>query len=143
MFRKVEQELGRKIPDALKKLSGGKWEWEPTIGDRVCRGEMILFYAGIIPAINGKRAGKFISEAGTQYEWPISLVIPLLYWERIEEILEEMGYDKFKFSWHQLKDQFVICDIRKDDKLICAQAAKSRQEAVQRAILALVEEKEK
>lgn len=143
------------IPECQSCHGLGKvgWKWELTIGDKVCRGEMILFYAGIIPAINGKRAGKFISDAGTEYEWPISIVTPIIPWETIEQILKGVGYP-LKLI-HSTKGNPVhspemaqpnwFCQIWKGKyPIIFAQSnTDSRQEAVMLAVIALAKEMKK
>ena len=73
--------------------------------------------------------------------YPVDECIPLLHWEKLEEILEEMGY---AFYMHEHKDGYHagfygIGKIKGDAE----EFGKTRQEAVQRAVLALAEEKEK
>lgn len=133
MYNKIEQELGRKIPEALKKLSGGKWKWGPRIGERYLEKSDSWNQEHLICPHN-------FDALKPHYE----KLLPLLHWERqLEPILEGMGYylrvDSFP------RDHIHVCRIMSSytSKQICSAEAKKRQEAVQRAILALAKEKEK
>ena len=133
----------RKMKEAMEKLG---WKWEPKIGDKVCRGGMTLFYAGIIRAIDGKRAGRFISETGTEYEWPIYVVIRILPWEEVEGILEGMGYifEEPIRRCYGSEGYKCHCVIKKKDsfpkQLLGFGWGETRREAVREAVLKLKEE---
>ena len=135
MFRKVEQELGRKIPDALRKLSGGKWKWEPKIG------EWWLDLDGKVHCIGDELYLEHIQSIKE-----LAKAIPLLHWEwQLEPILEGMGYNLYMqpHAWKR-RGKFFICRILTEQRYTASEAsAKTRQEAVQRAVLALAEGKEK
>ncbi len=137
--RKMEE---RKMIEAMEELG---WEWEPKVGDKVCRGPMILFYVDIIPAIEGKRAGKFISEAATEYEWPILIVTRIIPWQEVEKILEGMGYifEEPIRRCYGSEGFKCHCAINKKNtwprKVGGFGWGKDRQEAVREAVLNLVE----
>jgi len=153
MFRKVEQELGRKIPGALRKLSGGKWKWKPEWLDP------LLFtygkYSGVYwfkcSDLSERFKGwifiltKGIEEAALHV--PQESCIPLLHWENhLEKILEGMGY--IVSIRRNLEPEFAkgrfCCEIEKGfDFPSYLECAETRQEAVQKAIIALAEGKEK
>ncbi len=130
----------RKMTEAMEELG---WEWEPKVGDKVCRGPMVLFYAGIIPAIEGKRAGKFISEAATEYEWPIDIVTRIIPWQEVEKVLEKAGY------WFEepIRREYgsegtkCHCVVKKRGyiKPLGIAWGDTRQDAVRKAVLSLVE----
>lgn len=134
MFRKVEQELGIKIPDALKKLSGGKWEWIPEWGDWVVHNHKARIVIGINPnwitlaTGNEEQAGVLKSSC-----------TPLLHWEKLEEIMYQLGFTMenptFLSVWKTHFSDQSGTKYREG-------YGKTRQEAVQKAVIALAKEKE-
>lgn len=145
MFTKLE--LGRKIPGALEKLSGGKWKWEPEWGDIVIQPpfDTPFIYKGIARAINGARAGKFESVTGTEVEATLVTFIPLLHWEKLEQQLETWKYkiDVIKHAGIYVNEPYFEVKIYELHNMspLAIKLGKTRQEAVQRAVLALTEEK--
>lgn len=124
MFTKVEQELGRKIPQALKKLSGGKWVWRPKIGD------LWLDLDGEVHCIGDELYLEHIQSIKE-----LAKAIPLLHWEEIKRILEEIGY------WVNVREfkKYFQCEIFREYKndFVLDQNGRTFQEAVQRATLGL------
>ena len=96
MFSKEAIKLAKPCYEAIKKISKGKWEWKPEVGEQFIGVHgMPIVIAGIIdvPLIFGteNRRLQYLSMDKVR-EIFVKDVIPLLHWERIEEILEGMGY---------------------------------------------------
>jgi len=106
----------------------GEWEWEPERWQQVVyRGKVNLIRAVLTPIyvdLLSKR-GVFIKD-----------LIPLLHWERIEEILEGMGYALSVLKY----EGYVKCYIHQKDDLLVTEQRKTRQEAVMRAVIELGKE---
>lgn len=129
------------IPYTCPKCKGtgkGKWEWEPKATDWVLfRGQARI----LMDTPKSAQRNEFI---------------PLLHWERIEEILKGMGYKTELDESSTLYKKFVIWDERQSrtvdvDGLINGQEgikryknwkgqAKYRQPAVMRAVIKLGKE---
>lgn len=149
MFNKEEIALAKPTVEAIKKISrnyynsvsklpgGGlsetEWEWEPEVGEFYITPENEIWCIGD----DLDREDTIIAkDLNKKY-------IPLLHWERIEEILEGMGYSMIVS--HPLdcpdgKRLGYLCIIwHKDwssDKEI-EYVGDRRQEAVQRAVIEL------
>jgi len=88
MFSKETQALAKATVEAIKKISKGKWEWKPQFGDYVLWNNELWFfrcYAGLGQAL--------LHQVSESQVANIKACIPLLHWERIEEILEGMRYE--------------------------------------------------
>lgn len=117
----------------------GKWEWEPQ------RGEFAQIGMGMIILVDrdGLFENKFV-ETSDMGLIEINRLTPLLHWERIEEILEGMGYEVKTFDI-QVKRRRWLSHIWKrgklKDKLVASvDNCKTRQEAVQKAVIELGKE---
>jgi len=125
----------------------GKWEWKPEVGECFSFGWKDIRKLIIIPV-------KFYLEEDNicfdDYVFPISHCIPLLHWERIEEILEGMEYriytEKFYMDSQLKSRKSAECKIYQYDQhlqggtLLVKLEAKTRQEAVQQAVIELGKE---
>jgi len=121
----------------------GKWEWEPEVGEwcifqdahipprkKVC---LVIRAEGLYISVFPKYLDKFGDY--TCFRKPTNC-IPLLHWERIEEILEGMGYE----VWTDKLKGYVKCRIfRGKDQLVLEQR-KTRREAVYAAVIELGKE---
>ncbi|MBA7492544.1 hypothetical protein ES702_03094 [subsurface metagenome] len=81
MFTKEVIALALKVNEAIKKISKGKWEWEPEIGECFYGLSKVLHWI-----VNEKQCFSV-----TQYIEKRKLT-PLLHWERIISILKSLGY---------------------------------------------------
>lgn len=101
MFSQETVKLAKPCIEAIKKISKGKWEWEPEVGewcivkDKRVRRKGWDTRMGLIVSVNLSIC-TIKTENGLNYI--IENCIPLLHWERIEEILEGMGYDVFLYD---------------------------------------------
>lgn len=108
----------------------GKWEWEPEVGE--------CFY-GLSKAlhwiVNEKQRFSI-----TQYIEKRKLT-PLLHWEKIEEVLEGMGYKIWttKYYWKDTIKALYECQISLGlrSEAIVDEEATTAQEAVRRAVIEL------
>jgi len=76
--------LAKPCYEAIKKISKGKWEWEPEKWQGVIyRGKVDLVLHVLTPIYVDllSKSGVFIKD-----------LIPLLHWERIRKILKQCGY---------------------------------------------------
>jgi len=160
MFTKKEIELAPAVYEAIKRISvksekypcltkdkNGieqltykKWEWEPkpfelflSDKDIYCVVDVSLFRDPQIDWIIEKAFDKDGNNDGPFYP---EHCIPILHWEKIEEILEGMGY------WLRIGDKYS-CQIHLPNGVNAwpdgAGIGKSRQEAVQKAVIKLGE----
>ena len=129
MFTKEEQALAKPCHEAIKKISKGKWEWEPEIGEWAISEEYTFLIIG---------AHDNIVEYNFGY-YPQKDCVPLLHWERIEEILALFGYELIMLGTGYYAD--FACGIQQDDKeMIKRIEAPTRQLAVMRAVIELGKE---
>lgn len=121
----------------------GEWEWKPEVGEYcIYRPNSPYFNKlELITGINKEKRKLLLSHSIDSY--PMDECIPLLHWEKLEEILEEMGYviDLGKeytswedFTWH--------CDLRQKYTsgykfVLAGSSCKTRQEAVMWAVIEL------
>lgn len=160
MSSKEEIALAKDAVEAIKKISKGKWEWEPKWNDKaitsvgtVAQVTMILTNGQICLRdrldnhfYGGRQDGKWVV-SGSPIEELIPLLheelIPLLHWERIEEILEGMGY-RLWVEKH-LDSEFTCTIAVKTDEMyekrVCRTQAKTRQTSVMLAVIELGKEK--
>jgi len=151
MFTKEAQELASKVYEAIKKISKGKWEWEPKAGG----GEWCI-YNKKPHLIVGVGVGNdlWLRKSGIMcYMFEPDKrkkIIPLLHWERIEEILEGMGYRVYMEEFYMDRSlkarKSAECKIYKYGEdlqggtLLIKIEAKSCQLAVMRAVIELGKE---
>lgn len=136
MFSREEIALAPKVDEAIKKIAekaGKTWEWEPK------RGEFAQIGMGMIVLVDrdGLFENKFVDTSNMGII-EINRLIPFLHWERIERILEGMGYEtelnEFKATGSDYA--YGIFGYDKNDKYHTAHGyGKTRQEAVQRAVI--------
>lgn len=127
--------------DACDGTGKGKWEWEPKPRDEFIATDGSKRF--IVKAISNGITTAIQDECG--YHWGVSKVIPLLYWERIKETLEGMGYtiDIGKPNGCILNDYVTHiddyeCVIRNGNfKTLAKVFGKSCQLAVMRAVIEL------
>lgn len=120
----------------------GKWEWEPEVGESFVGSEGVpIVIAGIIDvplALGTENRRLQHLSLGKVKEVFVKDTIPLLHWEKLEEILKEMGYIinlqyNPKVAWW--------CEIWRNELLLeKVDACQTRQEAVQRAVIELGKE---
>jgi len=146
MFTKTEIELAPKVYEALKKIAekqGKKWEWEPEIGDWFLLNDYPYVVAGVLwytiankvdnePQPDDAISVVYVKSHTIQTEAHDN-VIPLPHWEKLEEIMEGLGY----ILQGPFKDK--SCFVARFGVKGWAEG-KSRQEAVMRAIIKLGEE---
>lgn len=142
-FTKEAQELAKPCCEAIKKISKGKWEWRPRYRDACLRKRG---YPGICTVlIYDPLGGQVkITRGFGRAKWvPADDIIPLLHWEKIEEILEGMGWSKFKFSFSingtvEARSHKTVSKPDTSDWIkLCSGTGKSRQEAVTWAVIKL------
>jgi len=121
----------------------GKWEWKPEVGECFSFGWKDIRKLIIIPV-------KFYLEEDNicfdDYVFPISHCIPLLHWERIEEILEGMGYYLKITKYDEWGNPLKMCVAEiwlKGHSSVESKSAvaKTSQEAAQKAVIELGKEK--
>ena len=113
--------------EAIKKISKGKWEWEPQVG------EWYISPMDIIHLIPERQ------ELSKDYQ---KLCIPLLHWERIEEILEGigLGFGVWRTFEGVSLEMYWLEDNPNQDPCVIIEKAKSRQEAAYKAVIELAKE---
>lgn len=92
MLTEEERELAVEFNEALKKVSKGKWKWEPRWGDH-----FILVNAHCIFHYAEREKVHFLNDAWEDLQSrPLKYFeensTPLFHGERVVEILEGMGY---------------------------------------------------
>ena len=157
MFTKEAQELAKATVEAIKKIaerqekecpeckgkgilglpscrlckgSGrvkGKWEWEPEVGEWYYQD----FGNGKLLLVKDEHVRLDIIE--DLYVEHVKLT-PLLHWEKIEEILEGMGYELGLHNWLENKYQGSIYF---NNRRLFGTIGKSHQEAVMLAVIEL------
>lgn len=151
MFSKEAIALAKPCYEAIKKISKGKWEWEPEKGELFGLPDLeyhpdnlgVYLYTVDYAVFYYHFIKKRIVETQTDY---LEYCIPLLHWEEIEEILEGIGYeigiDKLtKITSEQEKhpDKFEVIiektgEIGGEENWI---SGSTRQLAVMRAVIEL------
>lgn len=140
MFNKIEIDLAKPAYEALKEIAkrqGKKWEWEPEIG------EWCLWknqpHIVLEPEEQDNWITLFVGKDEAYYRQlvvPMERCVPLLRWEKLEKILESLGYVVMIYQ-----DR---CEIWAEDntgmRLRVRRKGRSRQEAVMRAVIKLGEE---
>lgn len=132
MFTKEEITLAKPVIKAIKKISKGKWEWKPEVGEWWFderkdhgRNPILISLPSDIEWIN---------------TYP-TICIPLLHWEKIEEILEEMGYKTWttKYYWEDTIKTLYECQISLGlrSEAIVDEEATTAREAVMQAVIEL------
>lgn len=136
MFTKEEIALAKDTVEAIKKISKGKWEWEPEVG------EFVIIYGQVVLV---KSVWPEALHYGISLEYGLHGIegyakdyIPLLHWERIEKILEGMGYELDVFK--SIKEHLFVCSVHRNSKIVLVVRAKSRQLAVTQAVIELGKE---
>ena len=114
-----------------------KWEWKPQVGDWV-----IAPFGDDNPyLITNVKARMFRSKTGVgshmESKNSYSKIIPIIPWEMIVEILKGAGYRVCVLDY----ENYIECLIYKGkNKFMAGEKAKSRQEAVCKAVIALAKE---
>jgi len=133
MFTKKEIELAPKVNEILTKLG---WEWIPEMG------EWCIYGFGVLGLVIGVRGKQWLNISDYGYELHRDSAYPILQWEKIEEILEKLGYSVEIKNIYYFYDkyEFVISQQYSNFKTI-EERAKTRQEAVMKAVTKLGKEK--
>lgn len=94
MFTKETQELAKATAEAIKKISKGKWEWEPEMGEWCIWQDKVYVIYEVEENI-----GEIIQMKDTRIAAPYDFhyvmrksLTPLLHWERILSILKTFGF---------------------------------------------------
>ena len=136
MFSKAEIKLAPKVHKVLKKL-GYKWIPEEGEWGLTDYGEAVLIYRNV----DEKSKENCSLLANTETYGVTACIgpgyhevgIPILHWEKIEEVLEKMGWSRFQFTrW----GNGVRVDIFLREQHIFGRG-KTRQLAVMRSIIKL------
>lgn len=147
MFTKTEIDLASKVYEALKKIAerqGKKWEWEPEFGEwLIYRSPKVIGETvGIIDYIVSKKVICFAPEEGNIHYDYCEIddgFIPILHWEKLEGILEDLGYEVIVYRYK--------CEVWAEEdtgmRLKCRKKGQTRQEAVMRAVIKLAGDEEK
>ena len=125
--------LSPETNEALKKLGWGGWE--PKVGD---------FY--LLQGKVGLVSDPLITLERTRKSWAKYNVhpIPLLHWEQIESILEELGHRMDVWPDDGSTDSFILCGIRpKGQYYSIIEEDRTRQLAVMKTVIALAKEVKK
>lgn len=131
MFTKETQELAKPCYEVIEKISKGKWEWEPEIGE---------YY---IEDKEPQLIGDEIYLEHVQYLLVISQSLtPLLHWERIIKILERIGYGvTVTYEGGEELNERAYCNIWKDGKYVVEdKRGEDCQSVVMRAVIELGKE---
>jgi len=149
MFTQEEIKLAPKVYEAIKKIAeakGKEWKWEPEIGN-FCRhktwaGDELFIVCRVFT-----RTVNVVGESEDVYTAEPFMLIPILHWEKLEKIIEGFGYDvdidKDSLNFDETKYFCVISTPHQTaNKEIYwtpdgKGEGKTRQEAVQRAIIEL------
>jgi len=145
MFTKTEIELAPKVYGAIKRIAkakGKKWEWKPEVGEWCIYGNdsnlsLIVFVDIIRKTVILER------EWYGEKEVNISECIPFLHWEKLEEIMGELGYELRLDKRGDPPNVAFDAGLGKIGEPIFASQliqAPTRQEAVMRAIIRLGKE---
>lgn len=161
-FTKEAQELAKDSIEAIKKISKGKWEWEPEVGDWIIekKPEHTIRFGNkekksiphLIISIASYDTGNTLhvitNASAVRVDEPNAT--PLLHWERIEEILEGIGYYMSLPTKGERSDLWVVgfSSFRfkgtnkefRYYKDTYVGRGKTRQEAVMRSVIALGKE---
>jgi len=141
MFTKTEIELAPKVYEAIKKIAKAKgrdWEWKPKVGEWCI--------------INNQKSTSLILLVDKEIEEMVQVLInhtlswqskknliPLLHWEKLEKIMEGLGYYVILW-WDNWYKQWNCRIIKNEEDKFPSVRGKTRQEAVMRAIIRLGEE---
>ena len=148
MFTKEEQKLAPKVVQAIEKITQSarrEWEWKPEVGewclyksriDLLLQDEDGHWYFGIR---RDRLFGELHTLANPVCFYGIANLIPLLHWEKLEDILEDLG---FFLEVEKIGRKDCKCLILKgsggpETECVAAGSGKTRQEAVMRAVIEL------
>ena len=147
MFTKEEIELAPKVYEVLK---GMGWKWEPKEGDWALTdtGEAVLIYKNMDE--KSKENCPFLANTTSSYGITSCIGpefhevgIPILHWERIEEILEKRGYDLY-VDLNEILELYIPPEghyakfLNYRDRSIWAEGVgRTRQEAVMKSVAEL------
>ncbi|NVM22873.1 MAG: hypothetical protein HWN68_13960 [Desulfobacterales bacterium] len=136
MFSKEEIKLVKPCYEAIKKISKGKWEWKPEVGEWCMEDENMYLIKGFYDFFKEGIGLCNIDTGEIFYTEKIEKYTPFLHWEKLEGILEGMGYI---ISFFNNPEVAWACQVWKDDKqVLVVDACKTRQEAVMRAVIEVV-----
>ena len=132
MFTEKEIILAPKVYEVLKKLG---WEWIPEEGEWCLETE--IYYKYLILAYYKKGEEILIWKKGSGKRWAEKTeYLPILHWEKIEEILIKFGYEIVWSYCGYKSDGLYKCEIFTEKGFNCgAETGLSRQEAVMKAVL--------
>lgn len=151
-FNKIHQKLAKPVYEAIPKIAeeaGKKWKWKPEVGETCidhCSGEPMIIYA----VEENKQiiyANRFTAmDESNGYRQSIKHLTPLFHWEdHLEPTLEGLGWDLWDMERTVPSSDgtgsLVVVELAKGNSLRCGRG-KDRQEAFQRATLAVAEELE-
>jgi len=103
MFSKAEQNLALRTNEAIKKISkakGKKWEWKPEVGEWC----IVLGYSNAVgligliekdinvPGLAYVECNVFIPKFEDNDWYEREKLVPFLHWEKLEKIMEGLGY---------------------------------------------------
>jgi len=159
MFSKEAVKLTKSLVEAIKKIAekregGKKWRWEPETGELFALPdyEYNPHHLGIYLYSSDNFTYYYFlprKEIITTQNGYFEYCVPFLHWERIERILEEMGYylsvvgfEKDSDEWETEDYQAYICVKNKKDKQYKEWYGhnKSRQIAVMQAVIEAAKE---
>lgn len=117
-----------------------KWKWEPKWGD-------LCIWEGKLAMVNELKKDSWVEilprPSSTTTLTPLGSLIPLLYWERLEKILEELGFGMDIVDWKSKNTGRYGARMYKGlNFFVDWHSGKTRQEAVQRAAIRLGEDYE-
>lgn len=144
MFTKEEQALTKPCYEAIKKISKGRWKWEPKVGEYFMHFTSVSHSKFYLITEVDKTFVWFamtVGGYGTAKHTDLHNWIPLLHWERIERVLEEMGYYLKIWDTENTKigsGYYVVIGEKKSP--ITEDLGKTRQEAVMKAVIELEKE---
>lgn len=110
----------------------GEWKWEPERGEFALR--QPLSEVDLITRILSHGILRLSSEEGCTFDEPAHKFIPILHWERIEEILEGMDYGI------EFDPDHRGCTLTGGNGIQVYKKAKSRQQAIMQSVIALGKE---
>jgi len=143
MFTKEEQKLAPKVVQAIEKITqsaGREWEWKPEVGEW-CIDENNIMLIAEVDYITDDPEENWYQISNESCNWCIGStdVIPLLRWEKLEEILEGLGFflEVEKIGRKDCKCLILEGSGGPETECVAAGSGKTRQEAVMRAVIKL------
>jgi len=147
VFTKEVIELAKPCIEAIKKIAqakGKKWEWKPEIGDFFLFGKemgIVVDKYKVNPYTFKGMCVEPKEKRGAVNILYIEDITPIPHWEKLEKIMEGLGYVMDLGFTYIAAGKYWYCNLRNiNNGKIVGVYGETRQEAVMRAIIRLSEE---